>query len=160
MCDNTPQNMTLINSFWHNLWQIPLWYHYEHDITMQMLMSKCTLHRRALQQLGMICMYTSLKSDWLTDSALLRYTHRWDKVWKVLWLSVSPGVGGCEWFSQSQFTALPRTNNNILQLTWLLIVWEFKKFAVQIFNAQLLERFTDHQRVVKVKLLKKFGSGL
>ncbi len=29
-----------------------------------------------LQQLGMVCMYTTHKSDWLTDSALLKYTQR------------------------------------------------------------------------------------
>ncbi len=31
-------------------------------------------------------------------------------------------VGGCECFNQSRITSLPRTNNDLLQLTWLLIV--------------------------------------
>ncbi len=43
---------------------------------------------------------------------------------------------------------LPRTNNWLLQLTWVLIVvGVFIKFTVQTLNAQLWERFTDHQRV-------------
>ncbi len=57
-------------------------------------------------------------------------------------------MGGCEYFSLSQCTALPRTNNGLLQLTGVLIVvGVFIKFTIQTLNAQLSERFTDHQRV-------------
>ncbi len=54
-------------------------------------------------------------------------------------------VGGCECFSQSQYTPNKYT---ILLLTWeLIVVRVFIKFTVQTLNAQLPERFTDHQRV-------------
>ncbi len=33
----------------------------------------------------------------------------------------------------------------------LLELWEFIKFTVQTLNAQLSERFTDHQRVTRLQ---------
>ncbi len=84
-----------------------------------------TVHRRAgwlaLQQLGMICVYTTWKSDWLTDSALLTkthsHTHRWDKnLWRGLVTCM------CVHCLTVSHNVQPRTNSYILQLTWLLIV--------------------------------------
>ncbi len=65
--------------------------------------------------------------NWLANKLCLAeihtHAHRWDyMVWRVLWLAVSPGVWVAVNVSVSRCTALPRTNNSILQLTWLLIV--------------------------------------
>ncbi len=68
---------------------------------------------------------------------------------KCPWFAVSPSVWGWLWMLQPvTIHTLPRTNNNLLQLTWVLIVVGiFIKYTVQTLNAQLWERFTDHQRV-------------
>ncbi len=85
---------------------------------------------------------------WLAYSALLRYTYRSNKkVWNVRdWLHHM--VCGWLWMPQPvTINTLPRTNS-ILQLTLVLIVvGVFIKFTVQTLNAQISERFTDHQRV-------------
>ncbi len=54
-------------------------------------------------------------------------------------------VGGCECFSQSQYTHCPE--QTIGYCNWLEL-WEFIKFTFQTLNAQLSVKFTDHQRVV------------
>ncbi len=56
----------------------------------------------------------------------------------------------CGWlWMLQQFTihTLSQNKHTVLQLTRVLIV--FIKFTVQTLNAQLSERFTDHQRVGK-----------
>ncbi len=48
-----------------------------------------------------------------------------------------------------QCTALPRTNNHgLLHLTWLLIVVGFNKSYCSNIECPIIERFTDHQRVL------------
>ncbi len=58
-------------------------------------------------------------------------------------------VGGCECLSQSQYTCCPVQRKTIaidLNIN-IIVVGVFIKVIVQTFNAQLWERFTDHQRV-------------
>ncbi len=47
-------------------------------------------------------------------------------------------VNSCECFWQSQCTPLPRTNNSILQMTWL-VLGDFIKFTIHTLNSQLSE---------------------
>ncbi len=54
-------------------------------------------------------------------------------------------VGGCECFSQSQYTHCPE--QTVAYCNWLEL-WEFIKFTIQILNAQISERFTDHQGIL------------
>ncbi len=60
-------------------------------------------------------------------------------------------VGGCECLSQSQYTCCPVQTITIAIDLNINSCGSFYKSYVQTFNAQLWERFTDHQRVINGK---------
>ncbi len=104
----------------HNLWSYQLCVNIsEAKSVKQSDLCVPSIRELALQQLVMICMMYTCKFDWLTHSALLRYTYRWDKkVWKFcVWL-YHQGYGWLWMLQLVTMHTLPRSNSSILQLTW------------------------------------------